>query len=168
MNGDAHRRPAHREPLLWLVIALPLAAVTAGIATLVIAIRAGGSEALPDPVRRTAQVQQIDLTPDRIARDEGIHARLQLSEGKQLRLGLDGSDGESVLLLQLIHPSDARQDRQVALTRSGADWLGDLADTDMSHDWRLQLAPASQRWRLHGRWNGDGKVIELAPALGPE
>src|SRR5690606_33199767 len=140
MNDDATQRPALREPLLWLVIGLPLAVVIAGFATLVIAIRAGGSDALPDPVRRTAQVQLLDLEPDRVARDEGISARLQLAADGRLRLAINGSDGDDVLLLQLIHPTDASQDRQVALTRDGMQWLGVLTDTDLGHDWRLQLA----------------------------
>ena len=164
-GGD---RPALKEPLLWLVIALPLAAVIAGIATLAIAVRAGGSEAVPDPVRRTAQVQQLDLAPDHIARNEGISARLVLEADGQLQVGVVPDQSADVLLLQLIHPTDAEQDRQVALTRHDATWRAVLPVTDLSHDWRLQLAPADGRWRLHGRWTKASKAVELTPALGHE
>ena len=44
----APHRPAWREPMVWLVTALPAAVLVAGISTLVIAIRAGGDDALPD------------------------------------------------------------------------------------------------------------------------
>ncbi|MEZ5439006.1 MAG: FixH family protein [Lysobacteraceae bacterium] len=162
-HHDTERR-AHREPLLWLVVGLPLAAVIAGISTLVIAIRAGGADALPDPVRRTAQVQQLDLTPDHIAAAEQRHATLRRN-GAELSIELSPETTDPLLLLQLIHPTDAAEDRQLALTRDGDAWRGQLPDQLPENDWRLQLVPADGRWRLHGRWRSGSNEVELAPAL---
>ncbi|MCB1561548.1 MAG: FixH family protein [Xanthomonadales bacterium] len=168
MNPEQTHRPALREPLLWLVIGLPLAAVVAGILTLVIAIRAGGADALPDPVRRTAQIQQLDLGPDHLARDASLTGNLQIEADGRMRLQLDGEVAQAVLLLQLIHPADAAQDRQIALHRDAAAWSGSVSDIDTGHDWRLQLMSPDQGWRLHGRWHRGQRSIHLAPALEPK
>ena len=69
-------RPWFREPLVWLVIGLPAMVVVAGVWTLVVAARAGGADSVPDTVRRTAQVQQADLGPDREAARLGLEAEL--------------------------------------------------------------------------------------------
>ncbi|MEZ5464494.1 MAG: FixH family protein [Lysobacteraceae bacterium] len=167
-SAEARPRPALREPMLWLVAGLPVVVVIAGFATLAIAIRAGGADALPDSVRRTAQVQQIDLGPDRVARDEGLHAEFSWNDDGSLRLAINAVDASHTLLLQLIHPSDAAQDRQLALTPEAAFWTGTLPKGAEGHDWRLQLSPADRRWRLHGRWRAGESSARLEPALAGE
>lgn len=39
-----HKRPPWREPVLWLVIGIPVAAVLAGILTVFIAVRASSAD----------------------------------------------------------------------------------------------------------------------------
>lgn len=52
-------RPAWREPMLWLVLALPLAVLVAGALTVRAAIDSGPLDSAPG-VRRTGQVQVQD------------------------------------------------------------------------------------------------------------
>ena len=66
-------QPASREPMLFLVIALPAAAVAAGIATLVLAM-GGAGDAGDARVRRVAQTQTADLAPDLAAARRGLRA----------------------------------------------------------------------------------------------
>ena len=63
--------------MVWLVVALPLASVVAGIALLVIAARSGSNDAVADPVQRTAQIQVADLGSDALARQLRLTAILR-------------------------------------------------------------------------------------------
>ena len=73
--------PRSGGPLLWLVVLIPLATVVAGIGTVVIATRTGSTDAVIDPVRRTAQVQDSDLRADREAARLGLSGRAGVDAG---------------------------------------------------------------------------------------
>ena len=161
------RRPptAWRQPLVWLVFSLPAMSVMAGMALLWLA--AGPVDAVADPVRRTAQVQDADLTPDMEARRRGLSARIH-----RVGLVLDvvpvgaGFDRAAPLELVLRHPIAAAQDRRISLAPSGAGWSGRIDGFDVAHDWLLELAPPDGRWRLRGRWQAHAAHAEVGPALG--
>src|SRR3546814_1227870 len=57
---DKHRHPL-REPMIWLVIALPLAAVLGGIWMMVLSSRSGSIDSVSDDVQRTGKIQTTDL-----------------------------------------------------------------------------------------------------------
>lgn len=160
-------RPWFREPMLWLVIALPLAAVVAGISTVVIAVRAGGADSVSDAVRRTAQVQVADLAADRRAADLGLSATLDIDrETGALRVALAGDDAvrPERLRLAVTHPTAAADDVVLPLLRQGDIWLGRFGG-DLGHDWKLVLAPEDGRWRLVARLPAGTSAARLLPAL---
>src|SRR3546814_4704889 len=65
MSGQpTSTRPWYREPMVWLMLALPAAAVVAGLSTVVIAVRASGDDAIPESIRRTAPMQEAAIAPD--------------------------------------------------------------------------------------------------------
>jgi uncharacterized protein len=168
------RRSAWREPMVWLVALIPLAAI-AGTLWMVLAASTapGNDDAVADPVRRTAQVQQADLGPD--ARADAMHlsaiVRRSVARGRQQRievLPVDGDFGAApVLSLALRHPSRADGDHTLLLKRTETGWRGE-ADFDITHDWNLQLAPADGAWRLQGRWPARQQAAYLRPALSAE
>lgn len=174
MNDDTARATPHktaRNPVLWLVIALPAAVIVAGFATLYIAIDAGGSDAIPDEVRRTAQIQTTELGPDeraatlklsavfsvRDAHVEVLPASGALVDDKRLR-------GQPLRLL-LAHPTDGAQDIELQLQPTAAGWRAAHA-LDPRHDWRIQLMPEGTAWRLRGRLPVGQRGVLLAPAVG--
>lgn len=159
-----HPPAAWRQPLVWLVFALPAMSVVAGLALVWIA--EGPIDAVADPVRRTAQVQDIDLTPDREAGRLGLSAKVR-RDGEWLRLMPAGSgfDREASLELMLRHPVLASQDRKVVLAPNAGGWEGRVGPLDDAHDWVLELAPVDHRWRLRGRWIARAPDAALRPAL---
>ena len=101
-------RPAWREPMVWLVVAIPLAAVVASTALLVSAARStGNNDAVTDQVRRTAQIQVEDLAPDLAARELQLAATVSV-EGERISLQPDGGDfpRDAELHLSLQHGDD--------------------------------------------------------------
>lgn len=150
-----------KNPVLLVLIGLPVATLAAGVATLAI-IGRGGLDTVGDPVRRTAQVQQVDLAADAAARRLDLGGRLSL-DGAQVRVVVPGLDGGSDLRLQLEHPLDAAQDVALALAPADGAWQAPAFDANVG--WRVSLAPADGAWRLVARWPRGARSIDLAPAV---
>lgn len=154
-----------REPMLWLVIALPLASVVAGVGLVITAVRSGGDDVGIDPVQRMAQVQQSELGPDARATAMQLSAVLRLQPG---RIEVYPAHGEfprdQPLRLRLVHPTDAALDRAAELLPDALGWHAD-GDFSAAHDWRVQLAPADGHWRVQGRLQAGQQAVNLRPAL---
>ena len=154
-----------REPMIWLIVALPAAVLVAGISTLLIALRAGGDDALPDTVRRTAQIQVADLGVDARAQALGLTALLRVDGDALELLPVTGAfDRSAPLRLELRHPTTADDDREFILMPSTRGWRAPHA-LDGRHDWRLELGPKDARWRLVGRLPAQQRAARLSPAL---
>jgi len=150
-----------KNPVLLLLIGLPVATLAAGVATLAL-IGRGGLDTVGDPVRRTAQVQQVDLAADAAARQLGLEGRLSI-DGTLARVEVPALDDAAPLRLQLEHPIDARQDVTLELSPKGGGWQSPAFDAAVG--WRVSLAPADGTWRLVARWPRGAQAIELAPAV---
>ena len=161
-----------RQPVVWLVIALVAAAVAGGITMVVIAGGDGAMDAVPDAVRRTAQVQVADLGPDAYAQREQLSAivRIDAKLGFVEALPVSGRfDRASTLRLQLQHPLRASEDVLLELQPGDDGWRADAGDALLAasavHDWKLQLSDADERWRLRGRLPKGQQAAHLEPAL---
>lgn len=162
---DGKRRHPLREPMVWLVIALPLAAVLAGVWMMVLSSRGGSIDSVPDNVQRTGQIQTTDLGPDERAAQLKLGAVLQSEEG-MLRVFPAGGDfrrGEP-LRLHLLHPYEAEADRVVTLVPDATGWWAEF-ELDPGHDWNLQLGDEAGTWRLRGRLPRGQHAAHLGPAL---
>jgi hypothetical protein len=171
---DSTTKPAPgkpRNPVLWLVVGLPAVVIVASLTTLYIAINAGGSDAIPDEVRRTAQIQTTELGPDERAATLKLSAVFSVREGHVEVLPASGAlvDDKALrgqpLRLLLQHPTLAAEDRELKLAPTEAGWRAEIA-LDPSHDWRIQLAPEGTAWRLRGRLPAGQRGVLLAPAVG--
>lgn len=155
-----------RQPIVWLVVALVGAAVVGGVAMVIVAGN-GSSDAVADPVRRTAQIQTADLGPDGVARREKLSAivRTDAERGLVEVLPVSGEfDRLAPLRLSLVHPARAREDRILHLQPTELGWRADTA-VDGSHDWNVQLGPENARWRLQGRLPKGQQATHLRPAV---
>lgn len=159
-----------RNPVLWLVIALPALAVVAGIGLVVVAVRSGGSDAVPGEVRRTAQMQVADLAPDEAARRAGLRAvlRVDAEAGRIQLLPVAGQfDRGEPLQLTLAHPTREARDLVLTLAPEELGW-GAATLLEPGHDWTLRLTPGSGDWRLQGRLHAGEQAAVLLPALARE
>src|SRR5688500_13752008 len=120
------KRPAWREPMVWLVAAIPAVAVVGTIALFVVAARSPGSDdAVDAPVRRTAQVQVADLGPDASARRLGLAAVVRRAPKVIEVVPVQGQfDRQARLVLALNHPARAGLDRRIVLQPTKTGWRG--------------------------------------------
>ena len=163
---EEEKRSAWREPMVWLIAAIPVAAVVATVALLVTASRSSGTDdSVADNVRRTAQVQVADLDPDARAQQLKLSAIVRIGKNVVEVLPVNGEfEREAPLTLSLQHPSRAELDRTLELAPASTGWRSD-AKLELDHDWKVQLVPAGQAWRLQGRWNAHQQATYLHPAL---
>ena len=157
-----------REPMMWLVIGLPIAAVVAGVALIVISVRSGSVDAVIDPVQRTAQVQVSELGPDQRAGALKLSAVLRVGNGMVELLPVSGDFArDQPMTLVLSHPSQAAQDRSLSLAPSELGWRATI-ELPADHDWLLRLTPVDGSWRLRGRLPVGQQAAHLGPALAPQ
>jgi hypothetical protein len=158
-----------RNPILWLVIAIPLATLFGGYETLRLAYQSGGSDEVPGEVTRTGQAQVAELSPDREAAQAGLRVSITFDPVAG-RITATQDAGRRLttqpIELQLIHPLHADEDRSIALLPAGLRWqaaMPRLAD----NDWQLVLTDADNHWRLIGRLPRHAAVAALQPSLPP-
>lgn len=159
------RRPAWREPMVWLVAGLPLASVVAGIALLITASRSGSTDAVADPVRRTAQIQVADLGPDARAQQLQLTAIVRTDANLIEVLPVTGEfKRDAPLRLALHHPTRAESDVALLLQPGEPGWRAAVA-IDGTHDWNVRLSSQDGIWRLQGRLPRGQRAAHLQPAL---
>ncbi len=168
MTPDPHspaeaKRPFWKEPMMWVVLGIPLASIVAGVGLVVVAVRSGGADAVTDTVQRTAQIQTTDLGPDERAAQRKLSAIVQVRPDHVELVVVTGDfAGPSPLVLTLAHPTEAAQDVTLRLARTQAGWSAP-AEIDTRHDWNVQLAPEDASWRVKGRLQRDTQAVRLAP-----
>ncbi|MDP1696682.1 MAG: FixH family protein [Xanthomonadaceae bacterium] len=170
MTTDSnHIRPWYREPMVWLMIALPAAVVIAGLSTVVIAVRASGDDAVPESVRRTAQMQVVDLAADQQAARRKLRAHVQVTRSTgAVQVSVSGDNvADNRLQLRFIHATDGAHDALAMLVRSGDGWLGRV-DAPLDHPWALILSADDDAWRLQGHLPTEHDSALLEPALAGE
>ncbi len=166
-SANTSARAWFREPMMWLVLALPASVVVAGFVTLAIAIRSGGDDAVRDPGSRVGKAQTADLGPERSAARLGLQARLVLSadtEAVELRAEAGEFDRDSLTLV-LTHPLDAAGDLSLNLIRADESRFVGRLHIPRDHAWNLILEPDDGQWRLQGRLPHGALSADLAPAV---
>lgn len=165
-DPSAPRRSNWSNPVMWLVVGLPLLSIVAGVGLVVVATRTGGADSVSDPVRRVSQIQTTDLGPDEAAKKLGLSAVLRVEDGIVEVLPATGEFARTQpLQLLLEHPTRQAGDLRLQLAPEGPGWRLQQA-VDPGHDWVVQLRAADGSWRLHGRLPRQQHAARLAPLLG--
>lgn len=159
------QRSGWREPMVWLVAGLPIAAVIGSVWLVVVAVRAGGADAVADQVQRTGQIQTADLGPDARAAELGLAAVVQVDRGTLRVFPAGGAFARGQpLRLTLLHPQHQAADRSVEMQPDATGWHAQLA-LDGSHDWLVHVTDRAGTWRLRGRLTKGQHAAHLGPSL---
>ena len=153
-----------REPMFWLVLALPLATIVAGIVTIRMASADGPLDAAPESVKRRAQVQTTDLGPDQRAADLRLSATLTRREdGQWAWTDWPQSEGAAPSLT-VVHPNRADQD--VHFPKIGpAEALTLSAEKLPLALCEFRLEDIDQGWRLVGRFDETTGLVRFHSKL---
>lgn len=153
-------RPWYAEPMVWLVISLPAAAVIAGIATAFIAMSGTDGPVAKDTVRTGLAVRTVE-TRGAHAAALGLEAEITglFVEHALVRVRLRAKSAlpdEPVLTLNGVHPGRAGLDQRIRLDRVDlstdrlrAEYVGralETAPVSQDIDWAWVLS--SPTWRM--------------------
>ena len=147
-------RPWYRQPLVWLVISFPLAAVIGGFFTLYLAIESDDGLVVDDYYKQGLAIN-ADLGRDHRATELGLAADLQFTADGGLRLMMSSSNRNSVpmmlMRLRLSYPTRDDRDRVLVLTPAAdGSYSAQVDELERGH-WRLSLESEGGDWRLTGR-----------------
>lgn len=143
--------PWHREPFVWLLIALPLAAVVGGFVTLALAIQSDDGLVVDDYYRKGREINRV-LARDDAALRYGLASDLEFDAERRLvraRLSGDPSLARPARLhLRLFHATRGGFDRELDLDRTPDGSYHALLPPLAPGRWHVQLEAAD--WRLVG------------------
>ncbi len=144
MKADAAKRPWYREPLVWLLIAPPAAAIVGGIITIYLAVATQDGLVVDDYYEQGKAINRV-LERDQAARTQGVRARLHLST-ERAELRLDSATTPPELTLRLLHATRAEQDVVATLDRAGDGVYRAPLPVLAPGRWHVQLEGGD--WRL--------------------
>ena len=157
--------PWYRQFWPWFLIALPGAAVVAGIATLLIAMHDPDGLVADDYYREGLAINKV-IDRDRKALALGLSGQLSLVGPHELRVVLGGEHrGYKNLTLRFLHPTRAHRDASVVLKSTGEAGVfrGDRPQL-AAGKYYVMLECKEGGWRLMGRLlEPGGKSTPLAP-----
>jgi hypothetical protein len=154
--------PGGANPVVWIMIGVPLAAVCASMLTLFLAIR-GSEPPLPAQYAWEGQALEQDFARADRAGALGAAAELEFGAGR-VRVALDFSASKQAppasLELRLTHATLPALDRTIRLVRAaGSDaYWADLPALQRGH-WYVELAATD--WRLRGRFQAPVSYVRL-------
>jgi len=143
----------------WFLIILPLAAVVAGISTLIIAT-SNQPEMVVDDYYKTGKAVNADLSLLKNAKKLGLSAIvIQQSDG--LLITLDGLQTNTSISLSLFHSTQSKRDKFVMLTADAEGNYHYETEQMLEGKWSLRIEPFDKKWRLEKKVNFPTKKIIL-------
>lgn len=140
----------YRQPMVWLVIAIPLSAVIVGSILLTLSIQTFDGLVEDDYYKKGKEINQV-LERDEFAFDNGIVARVNLDpETGVIVVDLE-SDSNYAFVdqmgISLLHPTQSRQDHKMLL-RKGPDgrYYSELVNPLSEGRWYFRISEPN--WRL--------------------
>jgi hypothetical protein len=160
-------RPWFREPMVWLVIALPALTVIGALFTVVTAF-ATRDAVVVDEYRKEGLAINRDPTRDRAAARLGVGAALSIEDDTlSVRLDPGTAPAPAQLVVIFSHATRAELDRLVTLGRAAdGRYAAPLAPLAPGH-WYLEVSPADRGWRLTGEFTDRPATLTLRPGIIP-
>jgi hypothetical protein len=168
---DAHAltgksAPWYREPWPWVLIALPLSAVIAGIATLIIAIQHPDALVAEDYYKQGLTINRV-LERESRAQALGLSAQAMISD-ERIRIILVGAaDLPGTVVMRFTHPTRAGEDRNIVLEAIANGSYEGVMPPMASGRWRVRAEDDQSIWRLTGMWISPEQAFALSAGASP-
>jgi len=167
LNEAPTTRPWHREPMVWLITAIPVLTVIAGLTTVAIAYRHSDT-VIEDDYRKDGLAINREPARDEAAQRLGIVADLTVAPGT-LTVRLSGAAAErpARLVVLFSHATRADVDQLVTLERKGTDEYAAAIGPLARGHWYVEVSPMNRGWRLTGDFVDAPGMLNLRPRTMP-
>jgi len=143
----------------WFLIILPMAAVVAGISTVVIATN-NKPEMVVDDYYKTGKAINADLSLLTKAKELGISG-LVTQQPNGLLIKLEGLETNASISFSLYHSTQSKRDKAQMLTAdANGDYRYETQDS-LTGKWTLRIEPFDKQWRLQQAVQFPAKNIAL-------
>jgi hypothetical protein len=144
-------KPWYRQPLVWMLIAIPMSAVFGGIATIIIAVKTDDGLVKDDYYTAGKQINRV-LARDHAATTLGLHSAVHFDIDANTTTVNLASRSDAALpgevTMELLHATRAGFDQTLTLQRTAdGKYFGLLPQLAQGH-WVVQLS--ADEWRLSG------------------
>jgi hypothetical protein len=161
---DAEHRSWKREPLVWLLIAIPLSAVIMGVVITTLAIQSWSGLVVDDYYKKGKQINLV-LARDKLAYELGLAATFTLTDsgGVEIRFDPEVSviPGDRIEL-RLVHATRPGLDQQLVFDNNGLGLLEGKLQLSGRGRWNVFLQTGD--WRLTGSLHyPQDRATELRP-----
>jgi len=130
----------------WFLILLPMAAVVAGISTVIIATNNKPNMVVDDYYTKGKAINR-DLSLLSNAQSLNISAVVN-QQDNELVVQLNGMKDNSSIYVSLFHATLAEQDTSSLLTADGKGVYRFVSDNKLQGKWQLRIEPFDKSWRL--------------------
>ncbi len=167
MHTIEDSKPWHRQPLVWMVIAIPFSAVVMGAVMIYLALTTDDGLVADDYYKQGLAINEV-IVRDRKAAELGLSAVVEMDNGKRLvvlRFNKGGLEEYPVRLnLMLQHATRANSDTPVVLEHGLDDqYIGRLEAPVREGIWYFELN--GDGWKLEQRTRVEALTrLELTPS----
>ena len=141
--------PWHRNPWVWLLIALPASAVLGGIITIWIAVSTDDGLVQDDYYKHGLEINK-KLDRDKAAIKYDLIANLVISEGQnRIQISFDANDefvNPGSIKISFLHPTMKGHDQTLILRADGEGVYASALPSLINSHWYLQIE--ADDWRL--------------------
>mgnify|MGYP005993602571 CR=1 FL=1 len=133
----------YKNPWVWLIIALPLSSVIAGIATMIITSNNQPYMVVDDYYKKGKAINQ-ELTLYNEADKLGIELQLKVTSE---RIEIKSNQPLSALKVSMVHSTLEDRDFDIVLTPNALGTLSSSIENEMSGKWQIIVAPMDNNWK---------------------
>ena len=163
------RKSWKQEPLVWMLIAIPMAAVVMGVVMMTLAIQSYSGLVVDDYYKKGKQINRV-IARDKLAWELGLAAAIRLGDDGRFEVrfapGVRAVPGDRIEL-SLVHATRPGLDQNLLLQR--ADGLLFDGEIELKGQGRWNLYLQTPDWRLTGTLlYPQQRRAELLPNYQPE
>ena len=148
--SDPRQRNWKQEPLVWMLIAIPLSAVIMGVVMITLAIQSYSGLVVDDYYKKGKQINRV-LARDQLAYELGLAAGFNLETEGKVEIRFDPRvqfiPGDTIEL-KLIHATVPGLDQQLDLRKTDTHLL--RGELKLPGEGRWNLFLQTEDWRLTG------------------
>jgi hypothetical protein len=139
-----------REPLVWMLIAIPFSAVVMGVIMITLAIQSWSGLVVDDYYKKGKQINRV-LARDKFAYELGLAAAFKLGADGSIEIrfdpGVEFIPGDKIVL-EMVHATKPGLDQRIVMQKHDTRLLRGEISLPGSGRWNLYLQTGD--WRLTG------------------